>query len=354
MIYSPPLTLQELADRLGCRLEGDGTLEVSRIATLDAAKSGDVAFLANKKYLGLVASTRASAVIAGDDLPAAPCAILRARDPYLAFTAAVGLFAPDERPAPGVSDLAFVAPDAALGPDVHVGAFAWIGAGVRIGARSIIHPHVAMYPGVVLGEDCTVHAHVSIRERCRLGDRVILHNGVVVGGDGYGFAPRPDGTYQKIPQVAIVVIEDDVEVGANTTIDRPAVGETRIGAGTKIDDLVLVAHGVHVGRNVMLAGQVGVAGSTTIGDSVILAGQVGVAGHVHIGKGTRATAQTGIPNSLPDGSFVSGFPAIDNRDWLKASAVFRRLPELKKAVSALEQRLAELEGRIADKTSGQS
>lgn len=351
MIYSPPLTLQVLADRLGCQLEGDGTLEVSRLATLEAAQPGDVAFLANRKYLGQVMSTCASAVIAGDDLSAAPCAILRARDPYLAFTAAACLFAPDERPAPGVSDLAFVAPDAVLGPDVHVGAFAWIGAGVRVGARSVIHPHVAMYPGVALGEDCTVHAHVSIRERCRVGDRVILQNGAVIGGDGFGFAPRPDGTYQKIPQVAIVVIEDDVEVGANTTIDRPAVGETRIGAGTKIDNLVMVAHGVHVGRNVMLVSQVGVAGSTTIGDSVILAGQVGVAGHLHIGKGTRATAQTGIPNSLPDGSLVSGYPAIDNRDWLRASAVFRRLPELKKAVSALEQRLAALEGRLPGKTS---
>jgi UDP-3-O-[3-hydroxymyristoyl] glucosamine N-acyltransferase len=348
MIYSPSLTLQELADRLGCRLEGDGTLEVSRVATLEAAQPGDVAFLSNKKYLGQVA------VIAGEDLPGAPCAILRAPDPYLAFSAAVSLFAPDERPAPGVSALAFVAPDAVLGPDVHVGAFAWIGAGVRIGARSIVHPHAVISPGVDLGEDCTIHAHVSIRERCRVGNRVILQNGAVIGGDGFGFAPRPDGTYQKIPQVAIVVIEDDVEVGANTTIDRPAVGETRIGAGTKIDDLVMVGHGVHVGRNVMLVSQVGVAGSTTIGDSVILAGQVGVAGHLHIGKGTRATAQTGIPHSLPDGSLVSGYPAIDNRDWLRASAVFRRLPELKKAVSALEQRLAELEGRLADKTSGQS
>jgi UDP-3-O-[3-hydroxymyristoyl] glucosamine N-acyltransferase len=350
VIYSAFLTLQELADRLGCRLEGDGTLEVSRVATLEAAQPGDVAFLANRKYLAQVASTRASAVIAGDDLLTAPCAILRAHDSYLAFTAAVGLFAPDERPSPGVSDLAFVAPDAVLGPEVHVGAFAWIGAGVRIGARSVVHPHATIYPGAVLGEDCTVHAQVSIRERCRLGDRVILQNGAVIGGDGYGFAPRPDGTYQKIPPVAIVVIEDDVEVGANSTIDRPAVGETRIGAGTKIDNLVMVAHGVHVGRNVMLVAQVGVSGSTTIGDSVILAGQVGVAGHLHIGKGTRATAQTGIPNSLPDGSLVSGYPAIDNRDWLKASAVFRRLPELKKAVSALERRLAELEGRTADKT----
>lgn len=209
-----------------------------------------------------------------------------------------------------------------------------------------MHAHVVIYPGVTVGEDCLIHAHVSIRERCRIGHRVIIQNGAVIGSDGFGFAPKPDGTYQKIVQTAPVVIEDDVEIGANTTIDRPAVGETRIQAGTKIDNLVQVAHGVHVGRNVMLAAQVGIAGSTTIGDSSMLGGQVGVVGHLHIGKGTKATAQTGIPNSLPDGSFVSGYPAIDNRDWLKSSAVFRRLPELKRALSDLEKRLAEAEARL--------
>jgi UDP-3-O-[3-hydroxymyristoyl] glucosamine N-acyltransferase len=235
---------------------------------------------------------------------------------------------------------------------VSVGPFAWIGARATIGARCVIHPHVAIYPGASLGDDCLVHAHVSIRERCRIGHRVILQNGVVIGSDGYGFAPRPDGTYQKIPQTAPVVIENDVEIGANSTIDRPAVGETRIQSGTKIDNLVTVAHGVHVGKNVMLVAQVGIAGSTTIGDSVILAGQVGVAGHLHVGARTRATAQTGIPNSVPEDSLISGYPAIDNRDWLKASAVFRRLPELKKAVADLERRLAELESRATPAPSG--
>ena len=188
---------------------------------------------------------------------------------------------------------------------------------------------------------------MSIRERCRLGHRVVVQNGAVIGSDGFGFAPRPDGTFQKIPQTAPVVIEDDVEIGANTAIDRPAVGETRIRAGTKIDNLVQIAHGVQVGRHVLLISQVGVAGSTTIGDHVILAGQVGVAGHLEIGDGVRATAQTGIPNSVPAGALVSGYPAIDNREWLKSSAVFRRLPELKKAVSGLEKRLSDLEARLA-------
>ena len=343
MIYSRRLTLRELAERLGCRLEGDGTVEIERVATLEAAGPGDLSFLSNPKYAPQLASTRASAVIVAEDAPAAPCATLRARDPYLAMAEATALLVPEDRPAPGVSPLAHVDPRATLGEACHVGAFASVAAGAVVGARTIVHSHAVIYPGAIIGEDCVVHAHASIRERCRVGDRVVIQNGAVIGSDGFGFAPRPDGTYQKIPQTAPVIIEDDVEIGANTTIDRPAVGETRIQAGTKIDNLVQVAHGVHVGRNVMLVAQVGIAGSTTIGDSSVLAGQVGVAGHLHLGKGTKATAQTGIPNSLPDGSFVSGYPAIDNREWLKSSAVFRRLPEMKKALASVEKRLARLE-----------
>ena len=314
-----------------------------RVAGLDEAGPGDVSFLANRKYTSAVGATRASAVIMAIDGPAAPCATLRCADPYLTFANAAALLAPDDRPAPGVSAAALVAPDAVLGDGVSVGPYATIGAGVVIGARTIIHPHTTIYPGVRIGDDCVVHSHVSIRERCVLGSRVVVQNGAVVGSDGFGFAKRPDGSYQKIPQVASVVIEDDVEIGANTTIDRPAVGQTLIQAGTKIDNLVQIAHGVRVGRHVTLVSQVGIAGSSTIGDSVVLAGQVGVAGHLEIGAGTIATAQSGIPNSVPAGSFISGYPAIDNRDWLKSSAVFRRLPELKKAVADLERRLAAIE-----------
>jgi UDP-3-O-[3-hydroxymyristoyl] glucosamine N-acyltransferase len=345
VVYSPSLTLHELAERLGCRLEGDGSIVVERVATLEQAGRGDVSFLANRKYASQVATTRASALIVGDDATSAPCAMLRAADPYLA------LLAPDDRPASGVASSAQIAADAVLGAGVHIGALVSIGAGAVIGARTVVHPHVVIYPGVAIGDDCVIHSHVSIRERCRIGHRVIIQNGAVIGSDGFGFAPRPDGTFLKIPQVAPVVIEDDVEIGANTAIDRPAVGETRIGAGTKIDNLVQVAHGVHVGRNVMLIAQVGVSGSTSIGDSSVLAGQVGVAGHLQIGKGTRATAQTGIPNSLPDGSFVSGYPAIDNRDWLKSSAVFRRLPDMRKAVSDLDRRLSDIEARLGETPS---
>jgi UDP-3-O-[3-hydroxymyristoyl] glucosamine N-acyltransferase len=210
----------------------------------------------------------------------------------------------------------------------------------------VIHPHVVIGRQAVIGDDCVLHAGVSVRERVRLGNRVVVQDGAVVGSDGFGFARGKDGTYHKIPQIGSVVVEDDVEIGAHTAIDRPAVGETRIGAGSKIDNLVQVAHGVTLGRNVVLAAQVGIAGSTTIEEGVTLAGQVGVAGHLTIGKGVIATAQTGIPNSVPAGEFVSGYPAIDNHNWLKSAALFRRLPELKKQLAALAARVRELEARV--------
>jgi UDP-3-O-[3-hydroxymyristoyl] glucosamine N-acyltransferase len=235
-----------------------------------------------------------------------------------------------------------------LGEGVSVGPFAVVGDGSRIGARTMVHSHVAIGRGVEIGDDCVLQPRVSIRDRVRVGSRVIVQDGAVIGSDGFGFARRPDGSHHKIPQIGSVVVEDDVEIGANTTIDRPAVGETRIGAGTKIDNLVQIAHGVAIGRNVLLAAQVGIAGSSTLEDSVTLAGQVGVAGHLIIGKGAVATAQTGIPNSVDPGAFVSGYPAIPNRDWLKSSAVFRKLPQLRKLVTDLQKRIEELESRLKD------
>lgn len=317
-----------------------------RVAGIEDAGPGDLTFFANPKYSAELRATRASAVILGEQAPAASCAMLRTRHPYLAFARAVALFMDAWRPAPGVHALACVDAGAVVAPEASVGPFAVVGSGARIGARTILYAHVVVGRDAELGEDCVVHAGVSIRERVRIGHRVVIQDGAVIGSDGFGFARASDGTHQKIPQVGGVVIEDDVEVGANATIDRPAVGETRIGAGTKIDNLVQVAHGVTVGRNVLLAAQVGIAGSSTLEDDVTLAGQVGVAGHLTLGKGVVATAQSGIPNSVDAGAFVSGYPAIPNRDWLKCSAVFRRLPELKKSVADLQRRLAELEDRI--------
>jgi UDP-3-O-[3-hydroxymyristoyl] glucosamine N-acyltransferase len=334
--------LAELSTRLDCRLDGNGDVEITRVAGIHDAGPGDVTFLANRKYEKALPQTRASAVIAREDAPAGPCAMLRAHDPYLAFARAVGIFAPDNRPQPGVHSLAAVASDAALGRDVSVGPFVSIGGGAVVGDRTVIYPNVTIGVGARLGADCVVHSNVAIRERVTLGDRVILQNGVVIGSDGYGFVRRGDGTHEKIPQVATVVIEDDVELGANTTVDRPAVGETRIRSGTKIDNLVQIAHGVSVGRNVLMAAQVGIAGSTHIEDDVMFGGQVGVGGHLTIGRGVIAVGQSGVTNSIDPGTMVAGYPAIDAQDWRKASAVFRRLPELKRRLQALEARIAEL------------
>jgi UDP-3-O-[3-hydroxymyristoyl] glucosamine N-acyltransferase len=340
------LKLREIAERLAARLEGDGEIEIRRITGIEDAAEGDLTFFTNPKYAPELRRTKASAVILSAQAEPAPCAMLRVPHPYLAFAQAMELFADRPRPAAGVHRLADVCASASVAPDASVGAFSVVGDGARIGARTIIHPHVVIGPGAEIGVDCTIHSGVSIRERVRLGDRVVVQDGAVIGSDGFGFAKRPDGAHQKIPQVGGVVIEDDAEIGANATIDRPAVGETRIGAGTKIDNLVQIAHGVTIGRNVLIAAQVGIAGSTTIEDSVTLAGQVGVSGHITIGKGTVATAQSGIPNSVEAGSLISGYPAIPNRDWLKSSAVFRKLPELRKTISDLEARLAVLEARL--------
>jgi UDP-3-O-[3-hydroxymyristoyl] glucosamine N-acyltransferase len=321
------------------------------VAGIQDAGPGDVTFVANSKYEKLLAGTRASAVILKRGAPPVAAAALRADDPYLAFARAVRLFAPDWRPAPGVDAHAAVADDVRLGRDVSVGAFVAIDAGATIGDRTIVFPNVTIGRAVQIGSDCVIHSNVSIRERVTIGDRVILQNGVVLGGDGYGFVRRADGTHEKIPQTAAVVIEDDVELGANTTVDRPAVGETRIKAGTKIDNLVQIAHGVTVGRDVLMAAQVGIAGSTAIGDQVMFGGQVGVGGHLTIGRGAVAVGQSGVTNSLEPGVMVAGYPAIDSREWRRASALFRRLPELKRRIEELEARVAELTGRPAKRGS---
>ncbi len=340
------MKLKDIADRIEGRLEGDGEIDIRGVAGIEDAGPGELTFFTNPRYAPELRRTRASAVILGEAAQAAPCAMLRSRQPYLAFALAVELFADTWRPEPGVHRLALIGDNVLLGDAVSVGPFAVVGDGTRIGARSVVWSHVAVGRNVEIGEDCVLQSRVSIRDRVRLGRRVIVQDGAVIGSDGFGFARRADGTHHKIPQIGAVVVEDDVEIGANTAIDRPAVGETRIGAGTKIDNLVQIAHGVTIGRNVLLAAQVGIAGSTTLEDSVTLAGQVGVAGHLTIGKGAIATAQTGIPNSVDAGAFVSGYPAIANRDWLKSSAVFRKLPELRKLVTDLEKRIAELESRL--------
>jgi UDP-3-O-[3-hydroxymyristoyl] glucosamine N-acyltransferase len=340
------VTLSELARHLGCRLEGDGTVSVSRVAGIEDAGPGDLTFLANPKYASKLAGTRASAVIVDESIMAAPCAMLHTPQPYLAFAEAVTLLTPAVRLVAGISPLAAIDPTADLGPDVGIAPFATVGPRVTVGARTTIGPHVAIGEGTAVGCDCIIHAHASIREDVTIGDRVIVQNGAVIGSDGFGFARRPDGSHQKIPQVGRVVIEDDVEIGAQSAIDRPAVGETRIAAGTKIDNLVQVAHGVKVGRNALLAAQSGIAGSSVLEDGVILAGQSGVTGHVRIGQGAIVGAKSAVTRDLAASEHVTGFPAIDVDQWRESTVLLRRLPEFRKALLDLEARLAALEARL--------
>ena len=339
------MTLVELAERLQCRLEGDGSIEVTRVARLEDAAAGDVTFLANPRYASRLATTRASAVIADDSVTDAPCAVLRTPEPYLAFAEAMVVLNPPEPVRPGVSPLASVDPAAELGPDVAIGPFAAIGPGARIGARTAIFPHVVVGAGAVVGADCIIHAHASIREGVVVGSRVVLQDAAVIGSDGFGFARRPDGSHQKIPQIGGVVIEDDVEIGAHTAVDRPALGETRIAAGTKIDNLVQVAHGVRIGQHSLLAAQSGLAGSSELEDAVILAGQAGVTGHVRVGRGTIVGAKSVVTKDIGPGRHVTGIPATDVAEWREAVVLLRRLPELRERILALETRLAALEAR---------
>ena len=344
------MKLRDIADRLECRLEGDSDVDIVRVAAIHKAGPGDLTFVSNARYLPQLATTRASAVILGRTKgTAAPvrCAVLRTDDPYSAFAHAVSLFAPDVSTAAGVNPLSAVASDAVIGEGASIGPFVSIGAGAAIGARTIVHPNVAIGAGARIGDDCVIHSQAALRERVVIGDRVTLHNGVVAGSDGYGFARQQDGTHLKIPQHGDVVIEDDVEIGANSTIDRPAIGETRIGAGTKIDNLVHIAHGVAIGRRVLLAAQVGIAGSTTIGDDVMMAGQTGVTGHISVGDKAIVGAKSAVLRSVEAGAFVTGSPAFPHADWRKASVVFRHLPSIKKRLEEVEQRLVELEEKLA-------
>ncbi len=322
------MNLRDLAAQLGATLDGDGDTEISSVAGIEDAGAGQITFVSNPRYAGVAKTTRASAVLVAPDFPAIPVATLRLGNPYLAFAKAIALLHPSPVYPPGVHPTAVIDPSATVGRGAHIGAYVVIGAGVALGEDAILLPHVVIYSCVIAGHALLAHAHAVIREGCTLGDRVTLGNGVVVGGDGFGFAKRDDGTWQKIPQSGPVHIGSDVEIQANACIDRASVGATVIADGAKIDNLVQVGHGSSVGENTLLCAQVGLAGSTDVGRNVVLAGQVGVAGHCHIGDGVVATAQSGIPNDVAAGKTVSGYPAMDNRQWLRASAVFHRLPEL--------------------------
>jgi UDP-3-O-[3-hydroxymyristoyl] glucosamine N-acyltransferase len=327
------MKLSAIASALEVRLEnGSADAEITGLNGIERAGPGELTFVSNPKYAAAARSTKASAVIVGEDFPAIPAAMLRAKDPYLTFARALEIFHQPLQYAPGLHATAVVHASARIGANAHIGPYVVIDEDVEIGANAILLAHVVIYRGARIGNNFFGHAHAIVRENCRIGSNVLLQNGVVIGADGFGFAKTAQGRWHKIPQPAPVVIGDDVEVQANSCIDRASVGETRIGRGVKVDNLVQVGHGSQVGEDALLCSQVGLAGSTEIGSRVILTGQVGVVGHCKVGENAIVTPQSGVANDIAAGALVSGSPAVDHRAWLKYSAILPRLPEIARAV----------------------
>jgi UDP-3-O-[3-hydroxymyristoyl] glucosamine N-acyltransferase len=329
------MKLLEIAQRIGASAENaPAELEISGVATLDEAGTTELTFLSNPRYTPEAATTRAAAIIVTPEFPANGRPLLRTKNPQLAYAKALELFYTPPRYPTGIHPTAVIAASARIGANASIGAYAVIDEDVEIGANCTILPHVVIYRGARIGDNFFAHAHAVVREFCRLGNNVILQNGVIIGADGYGFA-RDSAGWHKIVQSGTTVIGNDVEVQANSCVDRATLGETRIGDGTKIDNLAQVGHGSKVGKNTMLCGQVGLAGSTRVGDNAILAGQVGIAGHCTIGDNAVITAQSGVSNDVPAGAMISGTPAFEHRQWMRAVAAFTKLPELVKAVRKL-------------------
>jgi UDP-3-O-[3-hydroxymyristoyl] glucosamine N-acyltransferase len=339
----PSFSLTRLAEFLGCELTGDAGVLITGVSTIEKAGPGELTFLANLKYAPKIKTSRASAIIAVEPLKDSAAATLVSANPYLDFARVLALFYQPPKPAPGIHPSASIATTAVIGPNPTIGAYAVVGERVTLGANAVLYPHAVIYEGCAIGSGFTAHSHSTVREFCLIGDRVTLHNGVVIGGDGFGFAKAADGTQYKIVQSGITVLEDDVEVQTLTSVDRATLGETRVKRGAKIDSLCQIGHACVVGENNIICGQTGLAGSTVLEENVIMAGQTGSSGHLTIRKNAIVWAQSGVGHDVPEGAVVSGSPAFDSRVWLRASAAYSRLPEMLRTIRALERRVAELE-----------
>jgi UDP-3-O-[3-hydroxymyristoyl] glucosamine N-acyltransferase len=339
------IRLSVLAKQLACPYKGKGITLITGVSSLEDAKKGDLVFLAQKKFRKQLESTNASAAIvpAGESFDKIPT--IQSENPQLSFIQAVQYFFQPYRPDQGIHSLAFVSPTAQIGKKVSIGAFSFIGDDVEIGSGSVIFPSVSIYPRARLGQNCTIHSHVSIREDTSIGRRVIIHNGAVIGSDGFGYIQDKRKSHIKIPQKGIVIIEDDVEIGANTTIDRASLGKTIVRKGTKIDNLVQIAHNVEIGSNVILVAQTGIAGSSKIGKKVIAGGQVGIADHVEIGDNVILAAKSGVTKSIPADSMVAGIPHLDIQEWRKAWVSIPRLYDLLKEIKTLKKKIDQLENK---------
>jgi UDP-3-O-[3-hydroxymyristoyl] glucosamine N-acyltransferase len=331
------MTLAELARALGAELHGSPDHLIKGVAGIEEAAPEHVTFVANPRYSALARTTNAGAVIVSPDFPEIAAATLRTPNPYLAFAKAVQLFYREPEYAAGIHPTAVIHPTARIGSEAHIGAYAVVSEGAVIGSHATLLPHVVIYPYAAIGDHFFAHAHSIVREHCRIGDHVVLQNGAVIGCDGFGFAKDDTGTWHKIVQSGPAILEDAVEVQANSCVDRASVGETRIGAGVKIDNLAQIGHGSKIGAHTLVCAQVGLAGSSEIGRNAILAGQAGVAGHCKLGDGVIMTAQSGVSHDVPAGKMISGSPAFDNRQWLRSTAIFSRLPEIVKQLQRREK-----------------
>jgi UDP-3-O-[3-hydroxymyristoyl] glucosamine N-acyltransferase len=342
--------LAEVAHRLSCKLEGDGSLDIVSVASLERARQGDLSFLTNSKYQDEAKRTRASALLVGNDCSPMNLALLRHENPYLAFAKAIEIFFSPTPVLPSIHPTAWIADTAVIGENVYIGPLSYIGERVELGDGVRIQGRCTIHEGVQIGGGTLVHSGCVVREGVVVGKNCTIQNNAVLGSDGFGYAKQSDGEWYKIIQTGTVVIEDNVEIGACATIDRAALDETRVKRGTKIDNQVQIGHGCVIGSDNLLCAQVGLAGSTRTGAGVVLTGQVGAAGHLTIGDGTVVTPQSGIANSIAPGVIVSGSPAIDHGNWLRSSAAFSRLPELQKTVRRLESRVSLLENILKEPT----
>jgi UDP-3-O-[3-hydroxymyristoyl] glucosamine N-acyltransferase len=340
------MKLSEIATYLRGELVGDPETEIRGLAKIQSASAGELTFLANPKYGKYLESTKASAVLISRSQQSPDLNHIKVDDPYLSFLEILNLFHPPTEPDfNGIHPTAVISPNAEIGENVQIGPNVFVGKSVKIGENSIIYPNCVLLDNVHIGGNCRLYPRVSIREGCSIGDRVIIHDGTVIGSDGFGFAPDEE-KYKKIPQMGIVVIEDDVEIGANTTIDRATIGETLIRQGCKIDNLVQIAHNVEINANTVIAAQSGISGSTKIGKHVTIAGQVGTVGHIEIGDNAILAAKSGISKNVPAGEIWFGYPATTIMKQKKIEATLKNLPETTKKVNKLIKQLEELQKKL--------